>query len=82
MMPASQAATISAPYRGIRATATPATISMTPMTYMASWPDPGTMSLIHGARYCGQSVSRFANMSSPNRIGATVNTVRNNRNAW
>ena len=37
------------------------------------------MSLIQGARYFGQSVMTFANLSSPNAIGATVKARRSSR---
>ena len=50
MMPASQAATSSAPYRGTSATAMPARISTTPTAYIACCAVPGTMSSIPGAR--------------------------------
>ena len=43
---------------------------------------PGTIRSIHGARYCGQSVRTFANLSSPKTIGATVKTLRSSRKAW
>ena len=82
MMPASQAATTQAPIRGATATRTPASISTTPTAYIACWAVPGTIRSIHGARYCGQSVRTFANLSSPKTIGATVKTVRSSRNAW
>ena len=82
MIPASQAATTQAPIRGATATRTPASTSTTPTAYIACWAVPGTMSSIHGARYCGQSVSTLANLSRPKTIGATVNTVRSSRNAW
>ena len=82
MIPASQAATSSAPYRGRTATAMPAITSTTPTAYIACWAVPGTIESIHGARYFGQWVSRLANLSSPKTIGATVNTVRSRRKAW
>jgi hypothetical protein len=50
MMPPSQAATRYPPKRGLSATASPATISMTPTAYIAWWEVPGTMSLMIGAR--------------------------------
>ena len=50
MMPPSQPATSSAPYRGANATTRPATISITPTMCIASAADPGMMSLNAGAR--------------------------------
>src|SRR6478752_7799993 len=82
MMPSSQAATSADPKRGRSATATPATISTTPTMYIIVWAGSGTTWVTTGARYIVQSVKRFVNLSRPNRIGATVKTVRSNRKAW
>ncbi len=82
MMPASQAATTYPPSCGRTATSTPASTSTTPTASIAWCAVPGTRSSIAGARYCGQSVSTLANLSRPNTIGATVNTVRSSRKAW
>src|SRR5687767_8897896 len=54
---------------------------MTPTAYMMFCPETGTTDVTTGARYTVQSVSRFRNLSRPNRMGATVNTVRRSRNA-
>ncbi|CFS32103.1 Uncharacterised protein [Mycobacterium tuberculosis] len=81
MIPASQAATTQAPMRGATATNTPATISIAPTKYMHWSAVPGTRSLIQPTRYmfqCCGWVSRLKNLSSPNRMGATVNSVRSN----
>ena len=44
---------------------------------------PGSRLLKSLDRYFVQSsVRTFANLSRPNRIGATVNAMRNSRNAW
>ena len=56
--------------------------STTPTASIAWCAVPGTRLSIWGARYCSQSVSSPTNLSSPNRIGATVNTVRSSRKAW
>ena len=56
--------------------------STTPTASIAWCAVPGIRLSIWGARYCSQSVSSPTNLSSPNRIGATVNTVRSNRKAW
>src|SRR5215471_7128650 len=40
------------------------------------------MLFTHGARYLSQLVSRSANLSAPNRIGATVNAIRSSQKAW
>src|SRR3954447_17928057 len=80
MMPPSQPATSSPPKRGTTATTRPATTSTTPTMCMAVAASPGMMSLNAGARYRVQSsVSTFANLSRPNRIGATVNAIRSSR---
>ena len=76
MMPSSQSATTYAPIRGRSATSRPATISTTPTISIAWWASPGVRSLNWPARYFGQSVITFANLSRPNRIGATVNAAR------
>ncbi len=82
MMPASHPATRRPPKRGENATTRPATISTAPTMYMASWALPGMMSLNSGARYLGQSlIMTSANLSRPNRIGATVNATRSSMNA-
>jgi len=83
MIPPSQAATSKPPKRGVTATTTPAAISTTPTMCMASLALPGSRSLNSGARYFVQSsVRTSANLSSPNRIGATVKMTRRSRNAW
>src|SRR5688500_4435104 len=82
MIPASQAATSRPPKRGATATTTPATTSTTPTAYMACCAVPGTIPSTQGAKYRGQSTSRLANLSSPNRTGASVNAARRSRNAW
>jgi hypothetical protein len=40
------------------------------------------MSLIQGASYFGQSTIQLKNLSSPNKIGATVNPARRSRKTW
>src|SRR3954470_10574101 len=83
MMPASQPATNRPPKRGTTATTSPAAISTTPTTCIASDALPGRMSLNWVDRYRVQSsVSTPANLSSPNRIGATVKAIRSSRSAW
>src|SRR4051812_28016054 len=67
--------------RGRQATSSPATISITPTASIAWCAEPGITSLNCDARYFGQSVITLANLSSPNRIGATVNAVRRIKNA-
>src|SRR3954454_3274562 len=82
MIPASHPATRIPPKRGITATTSPAAISTTPMMCIASPALPGSRSLNWVERYRVQSsVSTFANLSRPNRIGATVNAIRMTRNA-
>src|SRR5215207_10328983 len=82
MMPPSHAATSSPPKRGLTATTRPAAISTMPTMCMASAALPGMMSLNAGARYRVQSSVRTpANLSMPNRIGATVNAIRSSMNA-
>ena len=50
--------------------------------YIASWALPGIRSLNSGARYFGQSsIITSANLSRPNRIGATVNAIRSSMKA-
>jgi hypothetical protein len=50
--------------------------------YIASWALPGMTSLNSPARYFGQSlIMTSANLSRPNRIGATANAIRSSRNA-
>src|SRR4051812_46422314 len=83
MMPPSHAATSSPPKRGVIRTTRPATISTTPTMCMASAALPGRMSLNGVARYRVQSsVRTSANLSIPNRIGATTKTIRISRKAW
>jgi hypothetical protein len=83
MMPPSQPATSSPPKRGLTRTTRPATISTAPTMYIASCALPGMMSLNSGARYLGQSlIITSANLSRPNRIGATVNVMRSSMKAW
>jgi hypothetical protein len=48
---------------------------------MKSWPDPGAMSLIHGAKYRPVTMT-LKNFSRPKAIGATVNAIRSTTNAW
>src|SRR3954447_2909941 len=61
---------------------TPATTSTTPTIDIASSALPGRMLLNSLDRYFVQSsVRTLANLSSPNRIGATVKAIRNIRNA-
>ncbi len=81
MMPPSQSTTTGAPSRGRSATSKPARISTPPTTYMKSWALPGIRLSTQPARYFGQSVRTLKNLSSPNRIGATVNAARSIRNA-
>src|SRR5215210_917455 len=83
MIPPSQPATRSPPNRGEIATTRPARISTPPTMYIASCALPGIRSLNSGARYFGQSlIMTSANLSSPNRIGATVNAMRSSMKAW
>src|SRR4051794_4705933 len=82
MIPASQAATSSPPTRGATRTTSPATISTTPTAYIAFAALPGMRSLNWLDRYRVQSsVRTLANLSRPNRIGATVKAVRSRTNA-
>src|SRR3954453_436522 len=82
MMPPSQGATRSPPKRGARSTTRPATISITPTMCMPAAALPGSRLLNSDERYFVQSsVRTFANLSRPNRIGATVNAIRSIRNA-
>ena len=68
---------------GRTATTRPATISMTPTASIAWWALPGMRSLISGGEVdARQSTSQSRNLSSPNRIGATVNPMRSSENAW
>src|SRR5688572_513807 len=83
MMPPSQPATSNPPKRGMTATTRPATTSTAPTMYIASCALPGMTSLNSGARYLGQSeIITSANLSSPNRIGATVKATRSSMKAW
>src|SRR6478752_4405258 len=82
MIPASQTATSGPPKRGSTATTRPATTSTTPTASIAWCAVPGTIESICGARYVGQSVSTFANLSSPNTMGSTVNPARSTQNTW
>ena len=82
MMPPSHPATSKPPKRGITATTRPAAISTPPTMCIASDALPGIRSLNSGARYFVQSsIMNPANLSIPNRIGATVNAIRSNMKA-
>src|SRR3954454_10793144 len=82
MMPPSQAATRNPPKRGARSTTRPATTSITPTMCMPAAALPGSRLLNSDERYFVQSsVRTFANLSRPNRIGATVKAIRNMRKA-
>src|SRR3954471_1129532 len=82
MIPPSHAATRYPPKRGAARTTRPATISTMPTMCIASAALPGMMLLKSLDRYFVQSsVRTFANLSRPNRIGATVNAIRISRNA-
>src|SRR4051794_20174443 len=82
MMPPSQAATRNPPKRGARSTTRPATTSITPTMCMPAAALPGSRLLNSDERYFVQSsVRTFANLSRPNRIGATVKAIRSMRNA-
>src|SRR4051794_407700 len=82
MMPDSHPATSSAPNRGATATTRPATTSMTPTMYIAVSALPGMIESNCVDRYFVQSSVRTpANLSRPNRIGATVNAIRSSRKA-
>src|SRR3954471_19223864 len=82
MIPASQTATSGPPKRGSTATTRPATISTTPTASIAWCAVPGTIESICGARYFDQSVSTFANLSRPNRMGRTVKPIRSTTKTW
>src|SRR5947209_14400317 len=60
----------------------PATISITPTTYIVCVALSGLTSRIQGARYFSQFTSTFANLSAPNRIGATVKPILSSQKAW
>src|SRR3954452_22205949 len=82
MMPPSQAATRNPPKRGARSTTRPAMTSITPTMCMPAAALPGSRLLNSDERYFVQSsVRTFANLSRPNRIGATVKAIRSMRNA-
>src|SRR5438270_12235661 len=57
-------------------------ISITPTTYMVCVALSGLTSRIQGARYFSQFTSTFANLSAPNRIGATVKPILSSQKAW
>src|SRR6185437_14631074 len=57
-------------------------ISITPTAYMVWVALTGLRSRIQGARYFSQLTSTLANLSTPNRIGATVKPIRKSQKAW
>src|SRR3954451_24008010 len=83
MMAPSPAATREPPKRGATSTTRPATTSTTPTMYIAVAALPGRSELHSLERYFVQSsVRTLANLSRPNRIGATVKAIRSRKNAW
>src|SRR5438477_1917641 len=55
---------------------------MAPTAYMAWCAVHGRWSTMRGARYVSQLTRTWANLSAPNRIGATVKPMRRSQNAW